>query len=114
MVWIVFAVAVRQQVSITAKSSRGKLESRRREPGWDFASYRRPKTHGEVLHTRSDRSQFTRKFGETYAMQDHAETRRPRDRPVDEDAGFTARARLRGFVNPIVRCSMSALTDVLG
>jgi len=113
-VWIVFAVAVRQQVSITAKSSRGKLESRRREAGWDFASYRRPKTHGEVLHTRSDRSHFTRKFGETYAMQDHAETRRPRDRPVDEDAGFTARARLRGFVNPIVRYSMSALTDVLG
>ena len=46
-------------------------------------------------------------------MQDHAETRRPRDRPVDEDAG-SPRARLRGFVNPIVRYSMSALTDVLG
>jgi len=47
------------------------------------------------------------KFRESYVMQDRAETRRTRDRPVDEDAGFTARPVRRAAVT-------SALSSRLG
>ena len=111
--WIVFTVAVRQQVSITAKSSRGKLESRRREAGWDFASYRRPKLTGR-RHTRDliDHASLENSVRLTPCKI----TLRPAGRGIVRLMKMpgSPRARLRGFVNLIVRYSMSALTDVLG
>jgi hypothetical protein len=90
MVWIVFAVALRQQVSITAKSIRGGSRA-----GDESSAGISPRiadlTHGKGATLAPCSITLCSKFRETHVMQNRDDARSARDRPVGEDAGFTAR-----------------------